>query len=76
MASGDSSSSRDDFPTEKQETLGPSTKRPCSDAAEVKAVSARRYMDKLFVPILLKGLSECNKQRPTDPIHTKFIQAI
>ena len=53
-----------DFPTEKQESLGPSTKRPRLDASEVKAMSAKQYMDELIVPILLKGLSVCNKQVP------------
>ena len=51
-----------DFPAEKQDSLGPSIKRPRLDAAEVKAMSAKQYMDELIVPILLKGLSVCNKQ--------------
>ena len=51
-----------DYPAEKQESLGPSSKRPRLDAAEVKAMSAKQYMDELIVPTLLKGLSVCNKQ--------------
>jgi len=67
MANGESSS-KDEFPGEKQDSTGPSSKRPKLDAAEVKAMSAKQYMDELIVPTLLRGLSACNKQRPTDPI--------
>ena len=42
--------------------MEPSVKRPRLDAAEVKAMSAKQYMDELVVPMLLKGLSACNKQ--------------
>lgn len=68
MANGESSSSKDDFPGEKLDSTGPTSKRPRLDAAEVKAMSAKQYMDELIVPTLLKGLGECNKQRPTNPI--------
>merc|ERR1711997_682145 len=67
MANGESSS-KEDFPGEKQDSTGPSSKRPKLDAAEVKAMSAKQYMDELIVPTLLKGLSACNKQRPIDPV--------
>jgi len=68
MAQGDSSSSEDDFPTDKSDSLGPAMKRPKLDASEVKAMSTKQYMDELIVPVLLKGLSACTKERPTDPI--------
>ena len=51
-----------DFPGEKLDSTGPTSKRPRLDAAEVKAMSAKQYMDELIVPTLLKGLGECNKQ--------------
>ena len=58
-----------DFPGEKQDSTGPSSKRPKLDAAEVKAMSAKQYMDELIVPTLLKGLSACNKQ-----VRSQFIE--
>ena len=51
-----------DLPVDKQESTGKSNKRPRLDAAEVKAMSAKQYMDELIVPTLLKGLSACTKQ--------------
>ena len=40
----------------------PPAKRPRPDAAEVKSMSSRKYMDELVVPHLLKGLAAVNKQ--------------
>ena len=60
-----------DFPVEKHESTGPSSKRPRLDAAEAKAMSAKQYMDELIVPTLLKGLSVCNKQASIKLLCTK-----
>ena len=58
-----------EFPGEKQDSTGPSSKRPKLDAAEVKAMSAKQYMDELIVPTLLRGLSACNKQVRSHSVH-------